>query len=383
MQTNSVKAPPSPPAPPAPPSPPAAWRTGPPLHTARTGHGVATISGAVYAVGGMASTGQLLTSCEKFDPTADRTAWSTDVPDLPAVAGATPGRYLHALVALDGSLFAIGGSNKQGPLDDVVTFTGGVSWHAAPRLPAPRVDHGAAAFYAGARWFILVAGGTTGEGGGPPWSNRTDLFSDHEYAWSAPGSTAALLEPRQFPAVGAIGARVYVVGGASAEGVLDTVEAYDHAANKWASVAPAPTRIAGAAVGVLPVVARCNATAYPAQGCNVCAQCCEPYIPNGPTCDACVAAQCPGAASLLFVTGGYRIGPTVAPVAAVGEFDGSTWTSSVPPMAVARAYHGVAAVQNGTRIGTWELFAVGGSAKSSPTTNEGVLSSVEVYGVEW
>ena len=45
-------------------------------------------------------------------------------------------------------------------------------------------------------------------------------------------------------------------------------------------------------------------------------------------------------------------------------------------MNVKRAYHGVAAVQNGTNIGAWEIFAVGGSARSSPTSNKAVLERV-------
>ncbi len=48
-------------------------------------------------------------------------------------------------------------------------------------------------------------------------------------------------------------------------------------------------------------------------------------------------------------------------------------------MNVARAYHGVAAVQNGTRVGAWELLAIGGSGRSDPTSNTAVLASVEAY----
>ena len=31
----------------------------------------------------------------------------------------------------------------------------------------------------------------------------------------------------------------------------------------------------------------------PAKGCNVCAACCQSYLPDGPSCDQCVQASCP------------------------------------------------------------------------------------------
>ncbi len=56
-----------------------------------------------------------------------------------------------------------------------------------------------------------------------------------------------------------------------------------------------------------------------------------------------------------------------------------TW-SAAPSMAYVRAYHGVAAVQNASGYGRWELFAVGGSRRSDPTKSVDVLASCEVFG---
>ena len=68
---------------------------------------------------------------------------------------------------------------------------------------------------------------------------------------------------------------------------------------------------------------------------------------------------------------------------AVSEFDGNdtTW-SAAPPMAVARAYHGVGVVENGTGFAGYEMvFAAGSSVGDYATNFTGALASVEVYGV--
>ena len=53
-------------------------------------------------------------------------------------------------------------------------------------------------------------------------------------------SLAPLQTPRQEVAVAAAGGRVYVFGGISGQEVLDSVEEYDPAANRWRFVAPLP-----------------------------------------------------------------------------------------------------------------------------------------------
>ena len=73
-------------------------------------------------------------------------------------------------------------------------------------------------------------------------------------------------------------------------------------------------------------------------------------------------------------------------MAAVFAFDGTAWNNGtaapLPPLATARAYHGVGVVQNATGIAGYEMvFAGGSSVGGERTNNTGVLASVEVYGV--
>ena len=77
---------------------------------------------------------------------------------------------------------------------------------------------------------------------------------------------------------------------------------------------------------------------------------------------------------LLLATGGLTtFDASSTPVAAVREFDGAEW-GTLPPLATARTYHGVAVVGNGT-----VLLAIGGSTLGNPTNQTGALASVEVF----
>ena len=92
--------------------------------------GGAALGGAVYVAGGMTNGGQLLTSVEMLDP--HTRTWAPVAP-LPDASSATPGRYLHVVVAMGGQLWSIGGSNRMGALNNFCFFSGGKNgkWHQA------------------------------------------------------------------------------------------------------------------------------------------------------------------------------------------------------------------------------------------------------------
>ena len=100
--------------------------------------------------------------------------------------------------------------------------------------------------------------------------------------------------------------------------------------------------------------------------------------------------RCPRRPALLVTAGGIETGQKGdgPPVTAVFAFDvvGAAWNNAtsapLPPLATARAYHGVGVVENGTGYAGYEMVFAAGSSLGDCTKNKGALASVEVYGVE-
>ena len=294
----------------------------------------------MYAIGGRGAAG-VLQSCEKFDPKVGY--WSPDVPDLPPLPGKSPGRWFLAVVEVNGFLWAIGGSNGLGSQSVVSIYDGGPKWTNIPPLPEERVYHGAGAIVnplVPNDW-VVVVGGKVGPGNGPGWTNRTTVFDQSEFRWA---QGADLNVPRQLPAIGVVGLKLFAVGGFNGDaGVLDSAEVYDVAQDTWRVLGTLPKGVVASAVG------------------------------------AVVGA---GGAPLLLSTGGLETYvPLGDPVAAVSESsDGGAAWAKAPPMAQARTYHGVAVVGNGTAAGgPRRLFAVGGSRLGDASNATGALASVEVF----
>jgi hypothetical protein len=113
-----------------------AWRPAAPLGLARLGHGLAPLSGRLYAAGGLHG-GEPTDSVEAYDPEANR--WSPAAP-LPRA------RYNLGLLAVGGRLYACGGSDSaRRPTADVFVFEPSSGrWTAGPALPEPLSSFGAA-----------------------------------------------------------------------------------------------------------------------------------------------------------------------------------------------------------------------------------------------
>ena len=123
-------------------------------------------------------------------------------------------------------------------------------------------------------------------------------------------------------------------------------------------------------------------------GCNVCAKCCQAYIPDGPVCDGCVSTQCPApgpgpaptpsptpAGPITYIIGGKT--DSGEPTDKVTTLSGCPGTS----MPGKRAYHTVAGL--GTPglhhdpellhddFKNQPLFAAGGSTSGDPSSGLG------------
>jgi N-acetylneuraminic acid mutarotase len=174
------------------------WSTGAPMPTARNTFGIAEIAGKIYVVGGFDGS-SMTAALEVFDPATN--SWSAG----PAMQGGA--RNALAAVALEGRLYALGGSSDAAPFLDVVESydPAAAAWREEPPLLFPRSNHGAA-----------VVDGTVFVAGGNNWLMvnsflaSVESFDPDAGVWEARGP---LKDGRADPGVVAAGGTLYVIGG--------------------------------------------------------------------------------------------------------------------------------------------------------------------------
>lgn len=214
----------------------AVWRAtaGPPhLLTAREGAAAAWLGDATYVVGGLTSSGAVLSTAESLGGSSR--SWST-VPSLPLAV------QRPAVTAFGSELYVIGGftSTDASSVTDAVQVYDRTTnaWRLADPLPVPL--GGAAAVTAGGR--IYVIGGTGAAGA----VSESRAYSPSTGTWHElpPMPTA-----RHSLAVGLLGGRIHAVGGFD-DVALAVHEAYDLATGAWVSLEPIATARADAAAAV-------------------------------------------------------------------------------------------------------------------------------------
>lgn len=218
------------------------WSTEAPLPLNLLDPGGAAVDGKVYVVGGKTSSTNHVSTVHVYD-TATGT-WGS-VPDLPGPAVENP-----AVVAHGGKVYAFGGSTApfSGAVSNAAVLdpaTG--SWTELPPMPTAR--GGAAAQVLDGK--IHVVGGMAGDGASV---STMEIFDPATGTWT---SGPDMGTRRDNAGAGAIGGTLYVVGGrtrdadgATLDGTLASVEAYDPATGAWSARAAVPTgrRAMGVAV---------------------------------------------------------------------------------------------------------------------------------------
>jgi N-acetylneuraminic acid mutarotase/glucose/arabinose dehydrogenase len=204
--------------------------------------GGAVLDGKLYMVGGKTATDHV-SSMFIYDPAADE--W-TRGPDLPGPAVENP-----ALVALDGLLYAFGGSTEpfSGAVDNAAVFDPLTEvW--TPLTPLPTARGGSAAEAVGG--LIYVVGGLAANGAS---LDAVEVYDPTTDAWT---SAAPMITRRDNPGAAVLDGRLYVFGGRirDADGTeiaatLNTVEMYDPMQDGWTARAPMPTGRRTMVVGTL------------------------------------------------------------------------------------------------------------------------------------
>ncbi|HMJ25747.1 MAG TPA: kelch repeat-containing protein [Pyrinomonadaceae bacterium] len=193
------------------------WTAKTPMPTARelSGTNGAVVAGKMYVIGGNAK-GYCTNANEAYDPKTD--TWKIRAP-MP-----TP-RALLAVVALDGLIYAVGGTNTSSSIRyQTVEVYNPVSdtWTTAPPMPTAR-QHLAAGVING---ILYVAGGwkTTGS------LNTLEAFDPKRKTWT---TKAPMPTPRFNHAAGVLNGSLFVVGGVNNLTLVSTVDVYDPASNAW------------------------------------------------------------------------------------------------------------------------------------------------------
>ncbi|HET7503627.1 MAG TPA: kelch repeat-containing protein [Kofleriaceae bacterium] len=197
--------------------------------TARALGAAATGSdGRVYLIGGLVASA-VTGSAEVYSPSTDR--WAT----LPAMP--TARENAGAAASADGRIFVMGGDNFPGtdvystvevysPRDD--------AWTTAAPMPIARTGHA-----------VVAVGGTIYAIGGD-FGGTMDAYDPSTNTWSA---RAALKIPRRvFAAAAGRDGRIYVMGGIQLGGTpttdplgLSSVEVYTPATDSWSTIGDLPT----------------------------------------------------------------------------------------------------------------------------------------------
>ena len=219
------------------------WRTVAPLPLPLHHANTAAVNGRLYVVGFL--TGGAFSAdgrAFEYDPDAD--SWSAR-----AAMPAGTERGGAGVAVLGGKIYVAGGF-RSGAVGDFSAYDPAMdSWEILPDVPAPR-DHLVAGAIGG---MVFVAGGRGGTIA--TVDGRMDAFDPDTRTWS---SRAPMPTPRGGIAAAVLNGRLYVFGGegsrADASGVFDEVEAYDPTADAWKTFPAMPTPRHG--TGAVPLAGR-------------------------------------------------------------------------------------------------------------------------------
>ena len=197
------------------------------LPTPRKHLAVGSINGVLYAVGGATGAGTPLTKVEAFNPGTN--SWNTRA-SLPAPRWRTNGA-----VTINNVLYLPGGlaTTHTRTLYAYSPFSNG--WTTKAQMPVAGGCGGSAVI--SSIMYVLVGCDATTS----PTSGAKGILLRYDPATNTWSTRAPSPTPHQFPAVAAVGGKLYVIGGKNGSGVTTaTGHVYNPATNTWSTKAPLP-----------------------------------------------------------------------------------------------------------------------------------------------
>ncbi|XP_050406648.1 kelch-like protein 18 [Patella vulgata] len=177
------------------------------------------VPGMIYAVGGLTSSGESLSTVERYDPILDR--WKI------AEAMSTM-RSRVGVAVLDGKLYAIGGNDGAERLNTVEVFEPEKKqWRKVAPMNCKRSAQGAAAL----NGQLYVCGGYDGVSS----LKSVEIYDPKTDVWAM---ITQMQKLRSAAGLAVLHGEIYACGGHDGLSIYDSVELYNTAKGTWQTVAP-------------------------------------------------------------------------------------------------------------------------------------------------
>ncbi|XP_068197424.1 kelch-like protein 18 [Antennarius striatus] len=198
------------------------WERCQPMRTARSRVGVAVVNGLLYAIGGYDGQSRLST-VEVYNPETD--SWTR-------VSSMNSQRSAMGTVVVDGHIYVCGGYDGKSSLNSVERYSPESDrWTVVTEMSASRSAAGVTVFDGR----IFVSGGHDGL----QIFNTVESYNHHTDRWHA---VAAMLNKRCRHGAAALGSHMYVAGGYDGSGFLSGAEVFSSASGQWSLLVAMNTR---------------------------------------------------------------------------------------------------------------------------------------------
>uniref|UniRef100_A0A3P8Q424 BTB domain-containing protein n=1 Tax=Astatotilapia calliptera TaxID=8154 RepID=A0A3P8Q424_ASTCA len=221
------------------------WERCQPMRTARSRVGVAVVNGLLYAIGGYDGQSRLST-VEVYNPETDnwtRVSSMNSQRRWTVVTEMSASRSAAGVTVFDGRIVVSGGHDGLQIFNTVEYYNHHTNrWHPAAPMLNKRCRHGAAALGS----HMYVAGGYDGSG----FLSGAEVFSSASGQWSL---LVAMNTRRSRVSLVSTSGRLYAVGGYDGQSNLSSVEMYNPDTNRWSFMAPMVCHEGGVGVGCIPL----------------------------------------------------------------------------------------------------------------------------------
>ncbi|XP_076828860.1 kelch-like protein 18 isoform X1 [Brachyhypopomus gauderio] len=198
------------------------WERCQPMSTARSRVGVAVVNGLLYAIGGYDGQSRLST-VEVYNPETD--TWS-------GVASMNSQRSAMGTVVVDGHIYVCGGYDGRSSLSSVECYSPETDrWTMVTEMSSSRSAAGVTVF----EGRIFVSGGHDGL----QIFNTVEYYNQHTALWHP---VTAMMNKRCRHGAASLGSQLYVVGGYDGSAFLSGAEVYSSVADQWSHLVAMNTR---------------------------------------------------------------------------------------------------------------------------------------------
>ncbi|XP_063313384.1 kelch-like ECH-associated protein 1A [Pelobates fuscus] len=206
------------------------WTARAPMNVARNRVGVAALDGSIYAVGGSCGS-EHHNSVERYDPDSD--TWTFIAPMSVSRIGA-------GVTACRGLLFVVGGYDGETRLNSVDCYNPDCDeWRPVAPMETIRSGAGVVALDN----YVFAVGGYDGNN----QLNSVERYNIDQNCWE---TVTPMRHRRSAHGLTLYQGKIYAIGGFNSEGFLSSIECYFPESNEWTDLAEMPVGCSGMGVAV-------------------------------------------------------------------------------------------------------------------------------------